>query len=163
MADSQELHNLAAEAVGRNDHTYEEFVNIKARLTDELIGDERSSRLEVSVRFGDPEQCVRMAGLVGSPELFTIQGFDSYRYAKIEVYVGDDVVQQEYFLVVSETEHHKEGSQSWTTQRIVAVLPLDADSLQWESAMRGDHPGEWLEQFTAFIQHDVAATAARAR
>ncbi|NHC15306.1 hypothetical protein [Motilibacter deserti] len=170
MESSQAMHDIAATLVGRNDHTMAEFVAIQRTLNSELISDEdSSSRLEVSVLFGDPEQCVRMARLVGTPDVFTIQGFDSYRYARVESHVPGGVVHDELFLVVERRTPAPgldEDPTAVAAAGIVTILPLDPDSLQWESALRGDAPEDWLREFGAFIRQDaeaVGAELARAR
>ncbi|NHC46257.1 hypothetical protein [Motilibacter aurantiacus] len=165
MEASQAMHDIAASLVGRNDHTMAEFVAIQRTLNSELIADEdSSSRLEVSVLFSDPEQCVRMARLVGTPDVFTIQGFDAYRYARVESHVPGGVVHDELFLVVERRVPEAEPDEDPTAAAaagIVAILPLDPDSLQWESALRGDAPEDWLREFGAFIRQDAEALAAQ--
>jgi hypothetical protein len=160
VADSQVLHDLAAERVGRNDHTMREFVGVRDRLTDDLVGEEgTAARVELSVRFDDPEQCVRMVRLVGGGDLLTIQGFDAYRYARVESRTAERTW-DELFLVVSATG--AAGADDGAP-RIVAVLPLDPDTLQWEDALRGGSPQAWLREFEGFVAQDAGDVAHEVR
>ncbi|WP_133411970.1 hypothetical protein [Vallicoccus soli] len=155
VADAQVLHDVAAERVGRNDHTMREFVLIRDRLAD-LVGEDGAAvRTELSTRFDDPEQCTRMARLVGGDEVLTIQAFDAYRYARARGRGAGSSV-DELFLVVE-----RGGGAGRGAPEVVAVLPLDPDTLQWEDALRGGSPEAWLRELTRFVEQDAAAVSAQ--